>query len=101
MQKNVNTKLDARSEKVQTALTLNFEGVTQEQLQDLAARSAIIAWQAKVRSEGAIPTEATFNVSECFETRKRGPVDPVQAARNALAKMSEEERAAFLASLAG
>ncbi len=52
-----------------------------------------------MRSEGAIPTEATFNVTECFEKKPRGPADPVQAARNALAKMSEEERAAFLASL--
>lgn len=99
MNKTVNTKLDARAEKVQTSLTLNFDGVTQEQLQELAARSAIIAWQAKVRSEGVIPTEATFNVAEVFEKKPRGPVDPVQAARNALAKMTDEERAAFLASL--
>lgn len=101
METTIKTRLNERADRVETKLTLNFDGVTTEQLHDLARRSAVIAWQSKVRAEGVIPTEATFNVTECFETRKRGPIDPVQAARNALAKMSEEERAAFLAQLAG
>lgn len=101
MEKTIKTRLDARSEKVETKLTLNFDGVTEEQMKELASRSAIIAWQSKARAEGTIPTEATFNVAEVFERKPRGPVDPVQAAKAALAKMSEEERAAFLASLAG
>lgn len=101
MNKTVKTRINERSERVETSLTLNFDDVSQEQLQELASRAAIIAWQAKVRAEGEIPTEATFNVAEVFERKPRAPKDPMEAAKAALAKMSPEERAEFLASLAG
>lgn len=101
MNKTVKTRINERSERVETNLTLDFSNVTEEQLQELASRAAIIAWQAKVRAEGEIPTEATFNVAEVFERKPRTPKDPMEAAKAALAKMSPEERAEFLASLAG
>ena len=101
MNKTIKTRLSERSERVETNLTLNFENVTQEQLQELASRSAIIAFQAKCRADGEIPSEATFDVAEVFVKQPRTPKNPLDAAKAALAKMSDEERASFLAMLNG
>ena len=73
MNKIVKTRLNERSERVETNLTLDFQNVTEDQLQELASRAAIIAWQSKVRAEGEIPTEATFNVAEVFDRKPRTP----------------------------
>lgn len=91
----VRTKLDARStEKTETAVTIDWSTISQEDLQKLAAKTIIIAAQSQWRGDGVIPTEATLNAHDYANpTRKpRGPVD----LKALLAKMSPEERAALL-----
>ena len=91
----VRTKLDARStEKVETAVTIDWSTISQEDLQKLAQKTIVIAAQSQWRAAGEIPTEATLNAADFANpTRKpRGPVD----LKALLAKMSPEDRAALL-----
>lgn len=91
----VRTKLDARStEKTETAVTIDWSTISQEDLQKLAQKTIVIAAQSQWRAAGEIPKEATLNAADFANpTRKpRGPVD----LKALLAKMSPEERAALL-----
>ena len=91
----VRTKLDARStEKTETAVTIDWSTISQEDLQKLAQKTIVIAAQSQWRAAGEIPAEATLNAADFANpTRKpRGPVD----LKALLAKMSPEERAALL-----
>lgn len=89
-----NTKLDARSEKVETAVTIDWSNISLEDTRKLASRTIIIAAQSNWRTDGAIPTEAVLDANDFANpTRKpRGPVD----VKKLLEKMSPEERAALL-----
>jgi hypothetical protein len=95
--KTVKTKINATDkEATQTSLTLDFSNVSTEQLQELAARSAVIAWQARCRAEGIIPEGDTFDVAECFvkQPRKAPSLEAM------ISKLSPEERAKLLAKYA-
>ena len=95
------TKLSSASDAVQTNITIDWANATEADLRALAARTIIIAAQAQWRTAGAIPTEATLDAHAFANPeRTRKPQDAVTAAKAALAKMSPEERAAFLASRA-
>ena len=95
------TKLSSASDAVQTNITIDWANATEADLRTLATRTIIIAAQAQWRTAGAIPTEATLDAHAFANPeRTRKPQDAVTAAKAALAKMSPEERAAFLASLA-
>ena len=95
------TKLSSASDAVETAITIDWANATEADLRTLATRTIIIAAQAQWRTAGAIPTEATLDAHAFANPeRTRKPQDAVTAAKAALAKMSPEERAAFLASLA-
>lgn len=97
------TKLDARAESaIETVVTIDWSNASEADIKALATRTIVIAAQANWRKDGAIPTEATLNAHEFANpSRTRTPKDAVSAAKAALAKMAPEERAAFLASLAG
>ena len=95
------TKLSSASDAVQTNITIDWANATEADLRALATRTIIIAAQAQWRTAGAIPTEATLDAHAFANPeRTRKPQDAVTAAKAALAKMSPEERAAFVASLA-
>ena len=96
----VRTKLDSRSaEKVETAVTIDWEQISLDDTRKLASKAIIIAAQSEWRAEGAIPREATLDANAYANpTRKpRGPVD----LKALLAKMTPEERAELMASLEG
>lgn len=60
--KNVNTRLTAKSDKVQTALTVIFD--SEELTREFAMRGAVIAVQALWRASGKIPTSETISLTE-------------------------------------
>lgn len=69
----VSTKLTKDSPKVETELTVTFDG-TPEQMQTLATRAIVIAWQAIVRDAKKIPATDTIKVSEIFSKVRRTKV---------------------------
>ena len=97
------TKLDARAESaIETVVTIDWSNASEADIKALATRTIVIAAQAQWRKEGVIPSEITLDAHEFANpTRSQKPKDAVSAAKAALAKMSPEERAAFLADLAG
>ena len=95
------TRLAQGTDAIETAVTINWETASIDDVRALATRTIIIAAQAQWRTAGAIPTSVTLDAHAFANPeRTRKPQDAVAAAKAALAKMSPEERAAFLASLA-
>ena len=95
------TRLAQGTDAIETSITINWETASIEDVRALATRTIIIAAQAQWRTAGAIPPSATLDAHAFANPeRTRKPQDAVAAAKSALAKMSPEERAAFLASLA-
>jgi hypothetical protein len=95
----VRTKLDARATtKTETAATIDWSTISQDDLRKLAAKTIIIAAQAEWRAAGEIPETATLNAHDYANPARkpRGPVD----VKKLLEKMSPEERAALLATFA-
>lgn len=93
------TRLSARSEKVETAVTINWGNISLEDTRKLASRTIIIAAQNEWRTDGAIPTEAVLDANDFANpTRKpRGPVDPKQALLKAFAAYQSENPDASMA----
>lgn len=93
----VKTKPSAREDAVTTNLTINWEGMSEEDTRALAQQALIVKLQAHWRNN-SIP-EGDFEVDAVKHkvgTRaERGPVDVVALAK----KMSPEERAALIAKL--
>ena len=90
---------DAKGSEVATELTIDWSNIAEEDLRALAARTIIIAWQSTMRrSPEAIPATFTIDAAEAANPKRKAR-DPLAAARNALANMTPEERAAFIASL--
>ena len=97
---NTNTKVTTRpaagAEKVETDLTLDWSGMTEEDLRALAQQALIVKLQGSWRKNG-IPAEVTVKVVEHkVGTRSpRGPVDPASL----IANLSPEEKQALIAKL--
>ncbi len=92
------TKLDARAESAtETKVTIDWSNTSQEGLQTLAARTVVIAAQTQWRKDGHIPTEVTLDANE-YANPTRAPRKPADL-KSLFAKLSPEERAAFLADL--
>ncbi len=101
------TKLDARAtSKTETAVTIDFSTISQDDLQKLAAKTIVIAAQAEWRAAGSVPESVTLNAHDYANPAKkpRGPVDPKQALKTALAAWKKENPEGtledFIASLA-
>jgi hypothetical protein len=60
--KEVSTKLYAEGDAVITNLTLDFSGLTQDDILEIACQAAIVKWQSNARRGKAIPTIATYQV---------------------------------------
>jgi len=71
-----NTKLTEDHDAVQTTLTLDFTGLTPEDILEIAAQAATIKWQGNARRMKEVPVVATYTVPK---PGTRGTVDPVQA----------------------
>lgn len=62
--RKVSTKVNAAATAVETSVTVDFTGVSQEKLEELASATVIINEQAVWRTSGVIPGSATINVAE-------------------------------------
>ena len=68
------TRLAQGSVAIETAVTINWETASIDDVRALATRTIIIAAQAQWRTAGAIPTEATW-------TRTPSPIRSARASR--------------------
>ncbi len=96
MDKVIKTRISKDSEPVETKLHINFDGVTEEQLHELAARSIIIATQAIYRTAGNVPATDAVDVMELLKRERKGAVATPENVANKLKKMTPEERALVL-----
>jgi hypothetical protein len=64
------TRISKDGAVVSTAASINWEGVTKEQMQELASRSVIIAQQAIYRTSGVIPATDTIEVAALLKREK-------------------------------
>lgn len=71
MEKVFKTKLTSVGEAIETKAVIDFEGVTREELEKLAAATVIINQQAIYRTSGLIPAKDTIKVREQLD-RPRG-----------------------------
>ena len=60
--KEIKTRAFADGDEVETILTLDFTNLTDDEVMDLAVKSAVINWQANARRAKVIPTKATYIV---------------------------------------
>jgi len=75
--KTISTKAHEDADAVVTELTLDFTGLTPEDIQEIAAQAAVIKWQGSARrAKCAIPTRATYKVPR---PGTRATVDPFEA----------------------
>lgn len=93
----ISTKVNATDkEATETKLTLNWEGMTPEDIRALAQQALIVKVQAGFRRAKAIPGEATINVVE-HKVGSRAPRQPVNVV-DLLKALSPEDLAKALAS---
>lgn len=83
---------------------IDFDGVTNQELLQLAARGVVIDIQRLFRAASDKERESfgkrNFSVRELLDTtRERKTADPATRAKNAVAKLSDEEKAALIADL--
>lgn len=95
----VDTKADKNSESITTNLTIDWEGMTTLEIQELAQQALIVKLQSGWRKNGIPNGDHTVKaVDHKVGTRAaRGPV----TAETLLAKLSPEEKAKLLAKLMG
>lgn len=102
----ISTKPDARAEKVNTALTINWEGVSEEQLRAMAQQSLVVKLQSNLRrafekDNAAIPATLTVNAKDYVvgsRAPKKSAFDTVMAS---LGNLTQEQKDALRATLVG
>lgn len=92
------TKVNKDAEPVNTVLTFNWDGMSEDDLKALAQQALIVKLQSGYRKNG-IPETATINVAE-HKVGTRAPRAPVDIFAK-VGQMSAEEKAKLLALLAG
>ena len=60
--KIVSTKMFAEDDAKQTELTIDFSGLTPEDIMEVAAQAAVVKWQGNARRGKEIPATATYTV---------------------------------------
>lgn len=98
MSGEVNTRLTKDSDKQATVLTLNFEGVTRDQLIGLATSTLVIDWQAVQRTAGSIPAKDEVKVTE-FLNRPRQAGGFKATPENMAARINKMPREEYVATL--
>lgn len=101
LKKTFKTKLSANAtESVQTEAVIDFEGVTQEELEALAAATVVINQQALYRTAGVIPKSDTISVRKQLDSPKGGGFKPTPEALSArINKMTAADYRATLEQL--
>ena len=95
--REVATKLDARGVKQVTAVTFNWDGMTDEEIRALAEQALTVKVQGKWRADGIIPGEITILVTE-HKIGVRAPKKPINVL-DAVKTMTPEQKAELLAML--
>ena len=91
MDRTFKTSMTKGSTRVETVATIDFAGVTQEQLEELAAASVIIMQQAIYRA-GSIPATDTIKVLELLKRERKAFVPTPENMLAKASKMTEAER---------
>jgi len=73
--KNVNTKMFADGDAFATNLTIDFTGLSNEDIMEVAAQAAVVKWQSNARRMKEIPSSATYVVPKPG-TRSSAPITP-------------------------
>lgn len=106
MEATFKTRLAKGGDAITTTANIIWANVTQEQLEELAKSTVIIAQQAIYRASGSIPAKDTIKVAELLK-RERGAVklDTPEARAAAftrlIAKMTPAEKAALANQMRG
>lgn len=101
----VHPKLAPADTKRRIQLTWHFDynGVSRDELCELASRSLVITMRAPFKTLDAPEASEwdgrTFNVREWLDTERRQPADKVGSAKKAFDKLSEAERQNLLKEL--
>lgn len=95
------TRLTKDGEQYTTDATFNFDGVTVEQLQQLAMRSLVINAQAVYRTAECVPQQDYIKVADMLarERSSGGRIMSVEKLAGNISKMSAEDKARMLALL--
>jgi len=97
------SKNDKTGQNYKVNWTFNFGNCTQEEILDLAARSAVIAYRKHFRGvdENSIPdyAELVIDVHTDVIASERVKKSPTDQAKKILSAMSSEQREAFLTTL--
>ncbi|KKL70835.1 hypothetical protein LCGC14_2100980 [marine sediment metagenome] len=92
--RQVSTKVEG--EQLLRTVTIEYPGLNEEQMSELASRSVIIGWQAAFKKHGAARWPAQEPVKIIAQMGSRVFVDAKTRAINALDSMSEDEVAKVL-----
>ena len=93
----VKTKPDARAEAVTTNLTINWEGMTEDDVRALAQQALVVKIQGGWRKNGIPAGDHEVNAAD-FRAGVRAPRSAPDIAA-LIGKLSPEEKAALLAKL--
>jgi hypothetical protein len=91
MEKTIKTRLSKSGDQHETKLVIDFTGVSEEQLHELAARSIIIATQAMYRTAEVVPATDTVVVADMLARERKTAATPQSMAKR-VEKMSPEQK---------
>lgn len=94
---NVETRPAAGAEAVTTNLTIKWDGLTPEEIQQLAQQALIVKLQAKWRKDGIPSGDHEVNAAD-YRPGVRAAKQPASVEK-LIAAMTPEQRAALLAKL--
>ena len=95
----VETRLSKGGKAHGTKLVLDWSNVTEEELQEMAARSAIINWQRIARDAGKVPGQETAKVRDMLDGKRPPRVISVERLAADAGKMKPEEVAELVKAL--
>lgn len=101
METKFKTRICAGGDAHTTIATFNMDGVTDEQLHELARKSLVIMVQSEYRIAGNVPATDTINVADMLNKPRAtgGAVATPENTVKRIAKMSPEQRAEVMALL--
>lgn len=94
------TRLAAGGEQFTTVAIVDFTECTQEQIEELALRSVVIATQAIYRTIESVPMEDQIVVADLLKREKGGFKATPESLAKKIKTFTPEDRAALLALLA-
>lgn len=87
------TRLAKGSDATVTQAVIDFTDVTNEQMEELATRSVVIASQAVYRTAGIVPATDTIRVADMLKRERGGFKQTPESIAAKILKMSPEDRA--------